>query len=61
MPFVASTQVSPSVRERLRDELLRLHLDPEAAPLLRDVHIDRFAVPEPGLYDAAAAVMGLAR
>jgi phosphonate transport system substrate-binding protein len=61
MPFVASTQVSPSVRDQLREELLRLHLDPEAVPLLRDVHIDRFAVPEPGLYDAAAAVMGIAR
>ena len=61
MPFVVSTQVPPAVRDRLRDDLLRLHLDPEAAPLLRDVHIDRFASPEPGLYDAAAAVMGIAR
>lgn len=61
MPFVVSTQVSPSVRERLREELLRLHLDPEAAPLLRELHIDRFIPPDPGLYDAAAAVMGIAR
>lgn len=56
MPLVASTALSPETRARLREVLLALHRDPEAAASLRAVHIERFVAPAPGLYDEAARV-----
>jgi phosphonate transport system substrate-binding protein len=57
IPVVAAPSLSKSMRSRLRDVLVSLHEDPAAAAALRVLRIERFVVPEPGLYDAAAAVM----
>ena len=61
MPVVASTRMSREARDRLRAILLDLHRDPPSAAALREVRIERFATPEPGMYDAAAAVAERAR
>jgi phosphonate transport system substrate-binding protein len=58
MPVVVSTKLPAEIRVRLRQVLLDLSKDPEAAAALRAVNIERFAVPTPGLYDAAAAAVG---
>lgn len=57
MPVVASTRVTPELRARIREALLTLWRDEEAAAALRELHVDRFVVPPPGLYDTAAAVV----
>jgi len=57
MPIVAAPSLSPVLRNRLREILLALDRDPAAAAALRVTHIERFVVPEPGLYDSAAALV----
>lgn len=57
MPVVASTRLSPGVRARIRAALVGLDGDPEAATALRVLRVDRFVLPRPGLYDAAASVV----
>ncbi len=61
MPVVASTRMPPEARRRLQAVLLDLHLDRPSAAALALVGIERFVVPEPGLYDGAAAVAGKAK
>ncbi len=61
MPIVASRRLPAETRERLRAVLLELHRDPEAAAALRTVRIERFTLPEPHLYDSAAAVAEASR
>jgi phosphonate transport system substrate-binding protein len=56
-PVVASVRLPPEERARIREVLLSLHHDPEAAAALKVLHIDRFEVPPPGHYDTAAAVV----
>jgi phosphonate transport system substrate-binding protein len=57
MPVIASTRLPAELRRRIRDALLALDRDSDAAASLRVLHVDRFVVPRPGLYDAAAAVV----
>jgi phosphonate transport system substrate-binding protein len=57
MPVVASTRVSPQLRARIREALVGLDGDPEAATALRVLRVDRFVVPRPRLYDVAASVV----
>ncbi|ACG74469.1 phosphonate ABC transporter, periplasmic phosphonate-binding protein [Anaeromyxobacter sp. K] len=57
MPVVAATRLDPALRARLRQVLLELADAPEDAAALRPLDIDRFVVPERGLYDSAARVV----
>jgi phosphonate transport system substrate-binding protein len=57
-PVVASALVPAGRRTAIRDALLSLDRDAEAAPALAAVGIERFATPAHGLYDGARAVMG---
>lgn len=57
MPVIASTRLPAETRARIRQVLLGLDRDSDAAAALRVVHIDRFVVPPPGLYDTAAQVV----
>lgn len=57
MPVIASTRLAPETRARIRQVLLGLDRDPDTAPALQLVHIDRFVVPARGLYDSAAVVV----
>lgn len=52
-PVVALTSLSVETRSRIRGALLSLETDGEAVPLLRNLHVERFAVPEKSLYDSA--------
>ena len=61
MPIVAAPSLSPDLRSRLRKILIDLDKDPAAAAALRAAHVDRFVVPEPGLYDTAAALVEAAK
>lgn len=56
MPVVASAAMPAEARARLRAVLLDLHQDPAAANALHAVHIQRFVLPTPGLYEDAARV-----
>jgi phosphonate transport system substrate-binding protein len=56
MPVVASNRLSPALRDRIRTALLTLDRDEEAAVALKELRVDRFVVPPPGLYDSAAAL-----
>lgn len=57
MPIVASTRLPPEERARLRQVLLDLAHDPEAAAALALLRFDGFAQAPPGLFDSAAAVL----
>ncbi len=57
MPVIASTRLPTETRARIRQVLLGLDRDPDTAAALQVVHIERFVVPPPGLYDAAATVV----
>jgi phosphonate transport system substrate-binding protein len=61
MPIVASTRLPGELRERLRDALLELSEDPEAAAALAFVNLDGFARPTAELFDSAAAVVAAGR
>ncbi len=54
MPVVASLRLPLEVRQRLRQALLDLPDDPAGAAALRELGIERFAEPRPGLYDGTA-------
>ncbi|WP_248353616.1 substrate-binding domain-containing protein [Anaeromyxobacter oryzae] len=57
MPVVVSTRLPPEARARLREVLLGLDRDPEAAATLKLLRFDRFAEPSPGLYASAARML----
>lgn len=57
MPIVISKRVPANVRARLRDVLLSLHHDPDAAASLELLRFERFAVPPPHLYSSAAQLL----
>jgi phosphonate transport system substrate-binding protein len=52
MPVVASLRLPLEVRQRLRRTLLDLSTDLAGGAALRQLGIERFAEPRPGLYDA---------
>lgn len=54
MPVVVSIRVAPAVRARLREVLLALDGDPEAAAALKLLRLERFAAASPRLYAEAA-------
>ena len=54
MPVVASLRLPLEVRQRLRRTLLDLPDDPAGAAALRELGIERFVEPRPGLYDGTA-------
>jgi len=57
MPVVASPHLPSASRARLRQVLIDLADDPEGRAALQSIGVDRFAVPQPGLYDSAALVV----
>lgn len=57
MPVVASTRLPAELRGRIREALLGLDRDTDAAAALQIVHLDRFIVPPPDLYGSAQAVV----
>lgn len=61
MPVVASTRIDARTRARLRDVLTTLDRDPVAALALRELGIERFAPPAPGLYESAVRVQAALR
>ncbi len=61
MPIVASTRLDAAARARLREVLVGIHRDPGAQDALRELRIERFATPAPGLYDSALRVQGAMR
>jgi ABC-type phosphate/phosphonate transport system substrate-binding protein len=57
MPLlVAAPDIEASVVARLRSRLVGLHRVPGYAPLLADVLVERFVVPEPSAYEALEAM-----
>ncbi len=61
MPVVASTRLDAGTRARLREVLIGIERDPAAQDALRELRIERFAIPPPGLYDSALRVQGALR
>jgi phosphonate transport system substrate-binding protein len=61
MPIVASKSVPAEQRARIREQLLRLHEDPDARVAMSFLHIERFVLAPAGLYDSAIALTGDAR
>jgi len=57
LPIVASTRLDPSERARLKEVLLSLDHDPTAQESLRQLQIERFISPPPGLYVSAGRLM----
>lgn len=57
MPIVASVRLPARERERIRQALFDLRSDPEAADVMRYLHIDDFLVPGPDAYDSARALV----
>lgn len=57
MPVVVSTRIAPEVRARLREVLLAIDRDPEAAATLKQLRFERFALASPRLYANAAAFL----
>jgi phosphonate transport system substrate-binding protein len=57
IPPVVASRRSADLEARIREVLLGLHQDAEAVLSLRELHVDRFATPDPGMYDAAEVVM----
>ncbi|MBI2894002.1 MAG: phosphate/phosphite/phosphonate ABC transporter substrate-binding protein [Deltaproteobacteria bacterium] len=57
LPLIASPTLPETMRARLRRAILTLDRDAEAAAALRIVGIERFVVPEPGLFESARVVM----
>lgn len=51
-PVVVPRQIAPDLKEQLRAVMLSAHRDPEGKQILASLRIDRFVVPEAGLYDA---------
>ncbi len=57
MPIVVSKRLPAAMRARLREVLLGLHRDADAAASLRLLRFDRFAAPAPHLYADAARLL----
>jgi phosphonate transport system substrate-binding protein len=57
MPVVVSTRIAAEIRARLREVLLAMDRDPEAAATLRQLRFERFALASPQLYADAAALL----
>jgi ABC-type phosphate/phosphonate transport system substrate-binding protein len=58
--LVAAPTIGGSTVIRLRDHLLRIHRDASYAPLLRDVLLQRFVVPDRSAYRALEAMAEVA-
>lgn len=50
-PVVVPRQLAPELKEQLRAVMLKMHTDPDGKKALAPLRIDRFVVPEDGLYD----------
>jgi phosphonate transport system substrate-binding protein len=55
-PVVVSPGIDPELRKRLKSIFLSLHEDEKAAPLLREIHIDRFVEGNDAMYDTVRAM-----
>ncbi|GHO49441.1 PhnD/SsuA/transferrin family substrate-binding protein [Ktedonospora formicarum] len=60
-PLIISTRLAPELRQRVRDTLLTMHLDPLAAQALRAGCIERFVAVDDGSYDDIRRTFSLAR
>ena len=49
-PFVASKYLPPKIKEKARDLLLNMHLDPKGRSILRELMIDCFVSPKDSWY-----------
>lgn len=62
MPLLVAAPATPaSVVARLRDRLVRLHAEPEWAPMLCAVLVERFVIPDVAAYGALDALAEEAR
>jgi phosphonate transport system substrate-binding protein len=50
-PVLVSEKIDPTLRDQLQDALIGLDDDPQGKALLELLHVDRFILPPPGLYD----------
>lgn len=51
-PMVASLDLPPQTRQRLRDILLTMHENPEGQDILAALHIERFTMPKAEWYES---------
>jgi phosphonate transport system substrate-binding protein len=51
-PLVVPRQIDPQRKEELREILVTMHTDPEGKKILRTLHIEKFVVPDEGLFDS---------
>jgi phosphonate transport system substrate-binding protein len=54
-PLVVPPRIDPSLRQALLEALLNMHQAAEGRKILASLQIDRFVVPEAGLYDSVRA------
>jgi phosphonate transport system substrate-binding protein len=55
-PVVVNPNLSPQLKEILRDLLLKMNADPEGQPILRNLLIERFVQVSDRIYDSARAL-----
>ncbi len=51
-PLVVHPRIDPKLKASLRETLLKMHLDPEGEKALAAIGIDKFVVPEAGIYES---------
>lgn len=51
-PMVVHPALDPELKRQLREVVLHLHEDPQAAALLKNIQIERFAVGNDAMYDS---------
>jgi phosphonate transport system substrate-binding protein len=51
-PIVVHPALDPELKRQLREVVLHLHEDPQAAALLKNIQIERFAVGNDAMYDS---------
>ncbi|MGC8908370.1 MAG: phosphate/phosphite/phosphonate ABC transporter substrate-binding protein [Desulfomonilaceae bacterium] len=60
-PVVCSRHLDSQKQERIQKMLLTMHDDHRGREILRQLMIDRFVIPEKGLYDSAATLLDAGR
>ena len=60
-PVVCSSHLETQTQERLQRALLTMHDDHRGREILRQLMIDRFVIPENGLYDSVATLVDASR
>ncbi|MFQ5880179.1 MAG: phosphate/phosphite/phosphonate ABC transporter substrate-binding protein [Dehalococcoidia bacterium] len=55
-PVVVHPGLDADLKDRLREVLLTMDQDPQGSRILSNLHIDRFVVPDVGIYDSVRAM-----